>query len=83
MLLDYMYVNYYENGKMYTPMHTHKGTKQLVLSLGESRDLIIGKKTFTMKNGDAIIFGSSPHGVPVSDTKKGRISIATFMIPSD
>lgn len=34
-----------------------------------------------MKNGDAIIFGSSISGVPKMNTTKGRISIATFMIP--
>lgn len=75
-----LYLNYYQNGEMYTPSHSHKGTDQLVISLGESRVLTVGKKNYTMNNGDAIIFGSSTHSVPKSDTKKGRISIATFMI---
>ena len=69
-----LYVNYYEDGKMYTP---NQGT---LLSLGCDRVLVVGKKEYNMKNGDAIIFGSSVHGVPKSETKEGRISIATFMM---
>jgi hypothetical protein len=76
-----IYVNFYENGQMYTPMHSHKGTHQLVLSLGATRDLVVGKKTYPQHNGDAIIFGSSSHGVPQSAQTDGRISIATFMVP--
>lgn len=75
-----IYLNYYKDGEMYTPNHSHKGTKQLVISLGAMRELTVGKKTFEMENGDAIVFGSSIHGVPKSKTKEGRISIATFMI---
>lgn len=75
-----IYLNFYENGEMYTPNHSHKGTQQLVISLGATRQLVVGKKTFSMKNGDAIIFGSAIHGVPKEDNvKNGRISIATFM----
>jgi hypothetical protein len=75
-----VYLNYYEDGNMWTPNHTHKGTQQLVLSLGCKCDLIIGKNTFTMENGSAIIFGSSIHGVPKDPSvTQGRISIATFM----
>ena len=53
---------------------------QVVISLGATRTLIIGKKTFSLNNGDVIIFGSSTHGVPKEPTiTNGRISIATFM----
>ena len=77
-----VYLNYYKNGDMYTPNHTHKGTHQLVISLGATRSLVLGKKGKRMKNGDAILFGSSLHGVPKEpDVKEGRISIATFMLP--
>jgi hypothetical protein len=77
-----IYLNYYENEDMWTPNHSHKGTHQLVISLGESRILHVAKKEYIMESGDAIIFGSSVHGIPKSDTpKKGRISIATFMAP--
>lgn len=77
-----IYLNYYENENMWTPNHSHKGTHQLVISLGDSRVLQVAKKEYLMENGDAIIFGSSVHGIPKSDVpKKGRISIATFMIP--
>lgn len=75
-----IYLNYYENGNMWTPNHTHKGTHQLVISLGCTRTLQINKKNFSMSNGDAIIFGSSAHGVPKDDSVDGRISIATFMV---
>lgn len=77
-----VYLNYYENGRMYTPTHSHPGSDQLVISLGCSRILKVGKKEYTMENGDAIIFGSSSHSVPKSDTSYGRISIATFMVPN-
>lgn len=80
-LLLGIYINYYENGNMYTPNHSHKGSHQLVISLGGERTLIIGKKNYRMKNGDAVIFGSSIHGVPKEQNANERISIATFMIP--
>jgi hypothetical protein len=76
-----IYLNYYENGKMFTPNHSHQGSHQLVISLGGRRTLNVGKKSYPMKNGDAIIFGSSIHGVPKEDTEEERISIATFMTP--
>jgi hypothetical protein len=76
-----VYVNYYRDGDMYTPNHSHKGTHQLVLSFGATRTLNIGKKSFLMENGDAILFGSTIHGVPREKTDGGRISVATFMVP--
>lgn len=79
-----IYINYYENGEMFTPNHSHKGTHQFVLSLGTTRTLKVGSKSYEMGNGDGIIFGSSIHGVPkVPGLTEGRISIATFMIPID
>ena len=80
-LIESIYLNYYENGSSWTPSHTHKGTHQLVVSLGETRTLLVNKKDYMMENGDAIIFGSSAHGVPKDATSEGRISIATFMVP--
>ena len=80
--IDHVYLNYYENGQMWTPNHNHPGTHQLVISLGCERVLELGKKQYKMKNGDAIIFGSSTHGVPKDEEcTEGRISIATFMKP--
>lgn len=76
------YLNYYSTGDMYTPNHSHKNTIQLIISLGSTRTLQVGKKSYQLSNGDAIIFGSSPHGVPKQpDVRDGRISIATFMRP--
>lgn len=76
-----MYLNYYENGNMYTPNHSHKGQHQIVISLGETRTLNIGKKSYPLHNGDLIMFGSSVHGVPKENTQEGRISIAIFLQP--
>lgn len=79
-----IYLNYYKDGSFYTPNHKHKGTHQLVISLGAKRTLQIGKKDYEMENGDAIVFGESIHGVPKDEEqRRGRISIATFMIPED
>lgn len=80
--VNFYYLNYYEDGNMWTPNHSHKGTHQLVISLGETRTLEVAKKSYKMENGDAVIFGSAIHGVPKDNSKNGRITIATFMVPS-
>ncbi len=80
-VISHIYLNYYENGNMFTPNHSHPGTHQMVISLGETRTLEVCKKSYILENGDVIIFGASMHGVPKSNAKNGRISIATFMIP--
>jgi len=41
------YVNYYETGEMWTPNHKHKGTNQLVISLGNRRTLNICTRNCT------------------------------------
>ncbi len=79
--VSHIYLNYYENGEMWCPNHTHPGTHQMVLSLGETRTLVVAKKDYVMKSGDAIIFGSAIHGVPKDTSTEGRIAIATFMKP--
>lgn len=80
--VDHIYLNYYETNEMWTPSHTHKGTHQLIISLGDSRTLTINKTNYFMENGDVVIFGSAAHGIPKQETpSKGRISIATFMVP--
>ena len=62
-ILDGIYLNYYEDGEMYTPNHSHPKQHQLVISLGATRTLIVGKKPYAMTHGNAIRFGSSVHGV--------------------
>lgn len=75
-----VYLNYYKDGEMYTPMHSHKNTVQLIISLGATRTLKVGKNNYITKNGDAVIFGSSLHGVAKEpEVKEGRISIAFFL----
>ena len=75
-----IYLNYYRNGEDWTPNHSHPGMKQVVISLGSTRVLTMGKSSYAMNNGDAIVFGSAVHGVP-KDTActSGRISIALFL----
>lgn len=80
--IEGIYLNYYKDGESWTPSHTHPGTHQLVISLGATRLLQVNKRDILMENGDAVIFGSSAHGVPKDPTiTEGRISIATFMRP--
>jgi hypothetical protein len=75
-----IYLNYYINGQDFCPNHSHPGSIQLVISLGATRRLNVGKKAYDMKSGDAIIFGSSTHGIPIEpEVKDGRISIAVFI----
>src|SRR5437868_405669 len=59
----YVYVNYYKNGQHWCPNHTHQGTVQVIISLGTTRTLTVGKKDYEMGNGDIIKFGSSVHGI--------------------
>ena len=80
--IEGIYLNYYEDGSMWTPNHTHPGLHQLVISLGASRTFVLGKKEYTVNNGDVVIFGSAVHGIPKEpEVTEGRISIATFMRP--
>lgn len=75
-----VYLNYYQDGDMYCPNHSHKGTRQIVISLGATRTLNVSNKSYNMQHGSAIIFGSSMHGVPREPgIKDGRISIALFI----
>lgn len=77
-----IYINLYENGQMWTPNHTHPKQHQVVISLGAERILTIGNTNYKLKSGEAIIFGSSIHGVPKDPLcNEPRISVATFMIP--
>lgn len=75
------YLNYYRNGDEWAPSHRHPGMVQAVISLGATRKLIVGTKTYSINNGDVIIFGGSSHElVREPEIDQGRISIATFMI---
>ena len=75
-----IYLNYYRNGEDYTHNHSHPGQKQVIISLGASRVLTMGKRSFVMNNGDVIVFGSAIHGIPKDpNCQQGRISIAMFL----
>lgn len=79
MIIVGQYMNYYKNGNNYAPTHSHKDMTQIIISLGATRTLEIGKKKYKSKNGDVFVFGSSMHGVPKEpEIKEGRISIALF-----
>jgi hypothetical protein len=74
-----IYVNYYKTGQDFCPNHSHKNSIQLVISLGATRRFKVGAKDYSMKSGDAIIFGSSIHGIPIQpEVTDSRISIAIF-----
>ena len=74
------YINYYRDGNDFLPSHSHPNTLQLVISLGATRTLYVGKKEYKIKSGDVILFGSSSHNIPIeSEITEGRISIATFL----
>lgn len=75
-----VYLNYLVNGDHYVPAHTHAGSVQLVISLGAHRTLTVGRTDYRLQSGDAIVFGSSSHGVRKEPGAGGRISIACFML---
>lgn len=76
------YVNHYRNGQEWAPSHSHRGQVQMIVSLGTTRNLLIGSKTYPLHSGDVITFGSSTHQIPIqSKVSTGRISLATFMVP--
>ena len=76
-----IYLNYYRDGNDYTPNHSHKDMRQIIISLGATRTLTIGNDAYKLSNGDVIQFGSSVHGVPKDhNCKDGRISIALFTL---
>jgi hypothetical protein len=75
-----LYLNWYRDGNDYTPVHRHRGTRQLIISLGGTRVLSLGKKEYRLESGDIILFGQSLHGVKRDPTcMTGRISIAVFL----
>jgi hypothetical protein len=76
------YINYYLHGDHYTPNHSHPKMIQVIISLGTTRTLNIGKKEYKSSNSDVFIFGSSIHGIKKEpEIKDGRISIALFCSP--
>jgi hypothetical protein len=81
--LEGIYLNYYRDGNDWTPSHNHPGQRQIIISLGATRTLIVGKKAYLQGSGDVTVFGSSNHEVPKElDIKEGRISIALFFTPT-
>ena len=77
-----VYLNWYKDGTMWSPNHSHKGVHSLVISTGVTRQFVLGKKIIDVENGDAVMFGSAIHGIPKqSEIKGGRISIAVFLVP--
>ena len=74
------YINYYRDGNDYLPKHSHPGTLQFIISLGTTRVLTVGSKSYSLQSGDCMLFGSSSHGIVQDSTiTDGRISIACFL----
>lgn len=79
-----LYANLYRDGNDYAPSHRHVGQVQYIISLGETRALKVGSKTYALENGDLCIFGSASHSVLKDPSiTKPRISIAVFAVPMD
>ena len=80
-----IYVNWYRTGKDFAPTHSHEGTAQLVISLGQTRTLQVNSKKYVLGSGDVIVFGEAPHSLlrepDLVGDATGRISIAVFLIP--
>ena len=72
------YINNYRDGNDHAPTHSHPKQVQIIISFGETRTLIVGKKSYPVGHGDVVVFGSSSHSVPKEKDKKQRISIAVF-----
>jgi hypothetical protein len=82
MLVLGLYANLYRDGNDYAPSHKHLGQMQFIISLGETRQLKVGTKTYTLENGDLCIFGAASHTLLKDPSvTKPRISIAVFTIP--
>lgn len=82
LVLLSIYLNYYRDGNDMSPAHSHPKQCQIIISLGATRILTIGKKEYHLANGDVIVFGSSTHSIPLMpEVKDGRISIALFTVP--
>ena len=77
-ILD-VYLNYYRDGSDFCPKHRHMGTKQMILSLGDERTLIVGNTHHLLKNGSVIFFGDEYHEIK-RDNSGERISIVVFYL---
>jgi hypothetical protein len=76
-----IHLNLYETGAMVFPYSTHQGTHHLIIALGCTRTLFVGKKRYQLNNGDAILFGYGYYRIPEQTTTEGTILITVFMQP--
>ncbi|KAK3277676.1 hypothetical protein CYMTET_14334 [Cymbomonas tetramitiformis] len=70
----------YEDGSMSCPAHTH-GCRQLTLSLGATRNMIVNGKECTLKNGDLILLNGERHAISAEggvSASAPRVSINIF-----
>lgn len=75
-----VYMNYYRNGNDYCPRHQHRGTKQIIISLGCNRPLTIAGRNYPVPSGFCISFGEEYHSLNKCLVNEGRISIAIFYV---
>lgn len=74
-----MYLNLYRDGEDFTPNHSHPKQRQIIISFGATRTLLVGKKEYKVEDGDVVVFGGSVHGVPKErQIKEARFSLALF-----
>jgi len=73
-----VYLNLYENGNMSTPAHRHR-CRQLTLSLGATRTLVVNGNRLPQKHGDIILLKGQKHEVAKEPgIKENRISLNLF-----
>jgi hypothetical protein len=73
------YINLYRDGNDWAPKHNHPGTKQMVISFGQTRTLTVGSVAYQMNSGEAIIFGPEYHCLEKDTSTLPRISVAVFI----
>jgi len=74
-----VYFNYYQNGDNYCPKHQHLGIKQIIISLGSSRNLYVNNNKYNLTDGSIFLFGSEYHEIKKQkNITNPRISIVIF-----
>jgi len=71
-------VNLFKDGENQVKAHRHR-CRQICVSLGASRDLVVEGRTVTMRSGDALPLAGELHSVPeVGSEVQPRISVCLF-----
>ncbi len=72
-----IFLSYYRDGKDTCPMHSHK-YRQITLSIGADRTMIVGSKKIKLSNGSVIFLNKERHGIPEEKESGNRLSFNMF-----